>query len=138
MRRTPAVDAALAPPGPSLGRGNVAICGLSLRLIHPRPEPSEPPPITRSTTGQDAPVPPRTAGRKHLESEAPHEFESRTIRQCLTGRDVEGPLPSQWGPSTRVVSVLALGLNLVGRGPRDHQPPEAISDATGPRATQSP
>jgi hypothetical protein len=36
----------------------------------------------------------------------PHEFESRILRQCLTGHDVEGPRCSQWGPSTCVVSVL--------------------------------
>lgn len=30
----------------------------------------------------------------------PHEFESRILRQCLTGHDVEGPHRSRWGPST--------------------------------------
>lgn len=29
----------------------------------------------------------------------PHEFESRILRQCLTGHDVEGPHRSRWGPS---------------------------------------
>ena len=35
----------------------------------------------------------------------PHEFESRILRQCLTGHDVEGPHRSRWGPSTLSVSV---------------------------------
>ena len=36
----------------------------------------------------------------------PHEFESRILRQCLTGHDVEGPHRSRWGHSTCVVAVL--------------------------------
>jgi hypothetical protein len=35
----------------------------------------------------------------------PHEFESRILRQCLTGDDVEGPHRSRWGPSSLSVSV---------------------------------
>ena len=41
----------------------------------------------------------------------PHEFESRILRQCLTGHDVEGPHRSRWGPSTCVVSVAVFGLD---------------------------
>jgi len=35
----------------------------------------------------------------------PHEFESRILRQCLTGHDVDGPHRLRWGPSAFVVAV---------------------------------
>src|SRR5690606_13417821 len=71
-----------------------------------------PPPVQRAAPPQvrtppSVPEPPD----EHLESvlgATPHEFESRILRQCLTGHDVEGPHRLRWGPSTLPVPMPVL------------------------------
>ena len=57
--------------------------------------------------------------REQLESvlgATPHEFESRILRQCLTGHDVDGPRSLLRGPTTRVVAAgCAAGSRTGGR-----------------------
>lgn len=72
---------------------------VSFGAVRPRsqPAPSALPPQVRT------PPPVREPSREQLESPlraTPHEFESRTLRQCLTGHDVEGPRGVRRGPST--------------------------------------
>ncbi len=50
------------------------------------------------------PLSPTEPADEDLESvlgATPHEFESRILRQCLTGHYVEGPYRPRWGPSSR-------------------------------------
>src|SRR4051812_39105721 len=59
----------------------------------------------------------------------PHEFESRILRQCLTGHDVEGPHRSRWGPSTFVVSTGRSGGLRVVLGSLLRHLPDETTDA---------
>src|SRR5690606_12681571 len=84
-----------------------------------------PPPVQRAAPPQvrtppSVPEPPD----EHLESvlgATPHEFESRILRQCLTGHDVEGPHRLRWGPSTLPVPMPVL-VRGAGRSTRWHGP----------------
>jgi hypothetical protein len=75
---------------------------------HGRARPGDRPPMNPG----ERPRTTRTTPPTQLESvlgATPHEFESRILRQCLTGHDVEGPHRLRWGPST------LCGLSYAGR-----------------------
>jgi hypothetical protein len=88
--------------GPSMNAGE-----------RPRTQPTTPPPQLESVLGSH-----------------PHEFESRILRQCLTGHDVEGPHRSRWGPSSCLSALLVLVFRPQGalRGQGDACPHVASAD----------
>lgn len=81
--------------------------GCSSGYIHRRTAPFKNPARLGCTAGQDAHVRTRTPRRRLGKRVGGNSagFESPTIRQCLTGHDVEGPHRSRWGPSSCVVAV---------------------------------
>ncbi len=75
------------------------------RRTHARKQAARPQPRTLLIT----PGPPDEQLESVLGSH-PHEFESRILRQCLTGHDVEGPHRERWGPSSLFSALVVLVL----------------------------
>jgi hypothetical protein len=105
-RSNPEIADGRSPTTPCSDRtfGSVVAVSVAFTRVQHRSEAPTNPAPPQVRTFPNVPEPPD----EHLESvlgATPHEFESRILRQCLTGHDVEGPHRSRWGPSSLSVSV---------------------------------